>query len=77
MKALRVVYKTTANEIDSEVLLVSEGENLEKLLSEKTGNYQTGNAFCEILVDIELPLSMVKIGDLSVIEFMLMTQAEA
>ena len=73
MKAYHVVFETAGTSGFSEVLLVKEENELEKALEAKTTkSFRAGHPYpySKIINKTEIPLSKVKIAELSVTEFL-------
>ncbi|MES9681863.1 hypothetical protein ABWK22_02860 [Gottfriedia acidiceleris] len=66
MKAYEVTYQLGNRR---EIVLVKEESQVEQALSDKVDDYTIGSKFSKIDTQREIPLSQVKIKDLSVTEF--------
>lgn len=74
MKAYLVRFDTAATTGFSEILLVRKDEELETALEAKTlKRYRLGNPYSKITDKTEIPLSKVKIAELSITEFLLLS----
>jgi hypothetical protein len=73
MRAFYVVFDTAGTSGYSEVLLVKDEQVLENALEAKTTKcFKVGNFYSKITHKQEIPLSQVKIADLSITEFLLL-----
>ncbi|MEC0031089.1 hypothetical protein CON15_19490 [Bacillus cereus] len=71
MKAFYVRFDTAGTSGFSEVLLVNDEKDLEKSLEAKSSKgFKVGCNYSKITYKKEIPLNQVKIGELSVTEFM-------
>lgn len=68
MEAFKVIYKT-AGKTDSTIVLVGENESIEEALSKRDSDYSADSRWCRIESRKKIPLSNVKISDLSITEF--------
>lgn len=77
MRAFHVRFSTAGTSGYSEVLLVNDENELEKALEAKTSKgFEIGCSYSKITCKREIPLSQVKIGDLSVTEFLKLQRGE-
>lgn len=73
MKAFYVCFDTAGTSGFSEVLLVKNEQELEKALEEKSvKGFKVGDKYSKITYKKEIPLSQVKISELSITEFLLL-----
>lgn len=73
MKAFHVRYDVAGSKGLSETLLVENEKDLETALEKKsTKRFKPGDGYSHITVKKELPLSAVKLGELSISEFLLL-----
>lgn len=73
IKAYEVYYRTSGNST-SDFVLVGENETIEEALSKKDRNFNVDISWCRIMSKKEIPLSSVKIKDLSITEFLMINQ---
>lgn len=75
MKAFKVSYSGAGFSGGQEIVLVESEADIEKALEEKsTRNFDAGSSYSKIHSSIEVPLSKVKLADLSVAEFLQLTK---
>lgn len=74
MKAFTVFYNTPGSSGHSEIVLSETEKGVEEALSHKIDDYRIGNPLSTIRHSKEISLSTVKISDLSVTEFLSLTQ---
>ena len=73
MKAYYVTFDTPGTSGFSEILLVEDEKSLEFALESKTlKKFKVGDMYSRITYKKELPLSKVKMGELSITEFLLL-----
>ncbi|PEF30339.1 hypothetical protein CON39_11750 [Bacillus thuringiensis] len=73
MKAFYVRFDTAGTSGFSEVLLVNDEKDLEKSLEAKSSKgFEAGCNYSRITGKKEIPLSQVKLQDLSIVEFLMM-----
>lgn len=75
MKAFKVMHNVAGRKgikSDWEIVLVEDEKDLEKALEEKsTIDFKAGDESSKIAIKKEIPLSKVKMGDLSITEYLL------
>lgn len=77
MRAFHVRFNTAGTSGYSEVLLVNDERELEKALEAKTSKgFEIGCSYSKITRKREISLSQVKIGELSVTEFLKLQKGE-
>lgn len=73
MKTFQVSYDTASSSGFTEILLVSDEKELETALEAKSiKNFKVGNPYSRITHKKEIPLSQVKIGELSIVEYLML-----
>jgi len=73
MKAYYVQYDTPGTSGFSDIVLVKKEEEIETALAAKsTRRFEVGDPYSKITYKEEIPLSKVKLSDLSIIEFLMM-----
>jgi hypothetical protein len=71
MKAFKLRFDVAGERGLTETVLISDDKDLETALEEKTaGEFNTKSSYSKITSKEEIPLSAVKIGDLSITEFL-------
>ena len=73
IKAYRVYYETGGRN-DNDFILVGENETIEEALSKKDRDFSVDSRWCRINSKQEIPLSAVKIRDLSITEFLMINK---
>lgn len=73
MKAFEVTYNTPGTSGYGEIVLVESEDQVEQALSEKIKGYRIGTPTSKIHRQVQIPLSRVKISDLSITEFIKIT----
>lgn len=75
MKAYQVRFNTAGSSGHSEILLVNEESELEVALEAKSKKpFKVGDSYSNITTKKEIPLSQVKLADLSIPEFLSLNQ---
>lgn len=69
MKAYKLYYSTGGKQ-DGIIVIVDEGQSLEEALSEKDSDFSVDSRFCRIDRKKEIPLSTVRLSELSIVEFL-------
>lgn len=76
MKAFQVRYNVAGRKGCSDLVLVEDEKDLEKALEEKSVyGFEAGDGYSCITVKKEVPLSKVKMGDLSITEHLLLQKS--
>lgn len=76
MKAFEVRYNVAGRKGCSDLVLVEDEKDLEKALGEKSAyGFKAGDGCSCITVKKEIPLSRVKMGDLSITEYLLLQKS--
>ena len=73
VKAYRVFYDTGGRSTN-DIVLVGESETIEEALSKKDKDFSVDSRWCRVNSKQELPLSTVKIKDLSITEFLMINK---
>ncbi len=68
MEAYEVYYKTGGSS-GSSIVLVGENQSIEEALEMKDKDYSIDSRWCRIDRRVKIPLSTVKLSDLSITEF--------
>ena len=77
LKAYHVYFDTPSSTGFSEVLLVHDEKDLETALEAKsTKGFKVGNLHSKIIMKKEIPLSQVKLAELSIVEFLMIKDLE-
>ena len=76
MRAFRVFYDTPGRSGFSEIVLSETEEGVEKALASKVEDYRMESLSSRITRQQEIPLSTVKISELSVAEFLSLTKPD-
>lgn len=75
MKAFKVRYSGRGFSGGQEIVLVENEADIEKALEEKSfRDFEVGDSYSKIHSSTEIPLSKVKLADLSVAEFLQLTK---
>lgn len=72
MKAFRVNFDTAGTSGFSDVVLVKDEKDIETALEAKKRDFKANTSYCRVTRKIEVPLSQVKISELSITEFFLL-----
>lgn len=76
MKAFELMYESGSKMGMTEVVLVQKEEEVEEALANKVGHYRLGNPYSKITMQREIPLSRVKLNQLSITEFLMLRNLE-
>lgn len=75
MKAFYVTFDTAASSGFSEVVLVEDEKDIEQALEAKSiKSFKAGHPYSKITHKKEIPLSQVKLAELSITEFLLIKE---